>query len=60
MKINECAVMQICIERGALEGLKRCHEHNEMDEYRVVHEISNCIMEEILMCFKFNSDEIVA
>jgi len=57
MKINEYAVMQICIERGALEALKRCYQSEEVNEHRVAQEIGMRVMEEILMCFKFNSGD---
>ena len=57
MKIDECAVMQMCIERGALEALKRCHESEELNENRVAQEIGMCVMEEIIVCFKFNSGD---
>ena len=57
VKIDESAVMQLCIERGALEALKRCHQSDEMNEYRVAKEIGMCVMEEILVCFKFNSGD---
>lgn len=57
MKIDESAVMQLCIERGALEALKRCYKSEEMNEHRVAAEIGMCVMEEILVCFKFNSGD---
>ena len=49
--------MQMCIERGALEALKRCHESEELNEYRVAQEIGMCVMEEIIVCFKFNNGD---
>jgi hypothetical protein len=49
--------MQMCIERGALEALKRCHQSEEMNENRVAQEIGMCVMEEIIVCFKFNSGD---
>lgn len=52
--------MQMCIERGALEALKRCHESEELNENRVAQEIGMCVMEEIIVCFKFNNEEVVA
>ena len=57
MKIDEYAVMQMCIEPGALEALKRCHQSEEMNENRVAQEIGMCVMEEIIVCFKFNSGD---
>ena len=60
MKIDEYAVMEMCIDRGALEALKRCYENEELNENRVAQEIGMCVMEEIIMCFKFNSEEVVA
>ena len=57
MKINECAVMKMCVERGALEGLIRSYNKGELDEHSAAQEITECVMEEILMCFKFNSGD---
>jgi hypothetical protein len=57
VKIDEYAVMQMCIERGALEALKRCQESEELNEYRVAQEIGMCVMEEIIVCFKFNNGD---
>ena len=59
MKINERSVMKMCVERGTLEGLIRSYNKQELDEYSVAQEITECVMEEIMVCFKFNSgDEI--
>ncbi len=49
--------MKMCVERGALEGLIRSYNKGDGDEHSVTQEITECVMEEILMCFKFNNGE---
>jgi len=49
--------MKMCVERGALEGLIRSYNKGELDEHSAAQEITECVMEEILMCFKFNNGE---
>lgn len=48
--------MKMCVERGTLEGLIRSYNKQELDEHSVAQEITECVMEEIMVCFKFNSE----